>query len=87
MGAGHETTATTAAAAIYCVAAHPGVRERLLAELDGVLGGWGCRRVVHTLCPGGMDISCSCLRRVTSRCCHADISCRQLARLARGSAP
>ena len=38
MGAGHETTATTAAAALHCVAAHPEVEARLLAELDDVLG-------------------------------------------------
>eukprot|EP00887_Chlorella_sp_A99_P004562 scaffold84.g4562.t1 len=39
MGAGHETTATTAAAAVYCVSSHPEVEARLLAELDSVLGG------------------------------------------------
>ncbi|KAL4419812.1 hypothetical protein ABPG75_006910 [Micractinium tetrahymenae] len=39
MGAGHETTATTAAAALYCIAAHPEVEARAVAELQEVLGG------------------------------------------------
>ncbi|KIY99113.1 hypothetical protein MNEG_8851 [Monoraphidium neglectum] len=39
MGAGHETTATTTAAALYCISAHPHVEAALLAELDAVLGG------------------------------------------------
>jgi len=43
MGAGHETTATTAAAALYCVAAHPEVEARLVAELQAVLGECGVR--------------------------------------------
>mmetsp|Transcript_33372 Transcript_33372/g.86576 ORF Transcript_33372/g.86576 Transcript_33372/m.86576 type:complete len:592 (+) Transcript_33372:398-2173(+) len=38
MGAGHETTATTAAATIYCVAAHPEV-DRLVAQELADLGG------------------------------------------------
>lgn len=38
MGAGHETTATTTAAALYCIAAHPEVEQRLVEELDSVLG-------------------------------------------------
>lgn len=43
MGAGHETTATTAAAAIYAISAHPEVEARLVQELESVLGalGWG----------------------------------------------
>lgn len=36
--AGHETTATTTAAALYCISAHPAVETRLLAELQAVLG-------------------------------------------------
>ncbi|PRW33565.1 cytochrome P450 [Chlorella sorokiniana] len=39
MGAGHETTATTAAAALYAVSAHPEVEAKLVAELESVLGG------------------------------------------------
>ncbi|WIA42697.1 hypothetical protein OEZ86_008649 [Tetradesmus obliquus] len=39
MGAGHETTATTTAAALYCISAHPAVESRLMAELQAVLGG------------------------------------------------
>ncbi|GFR44797.1 hypothetical protein Agub_g6132, partial [Astrephomene gubernaculifera] len=39
MGAGHETTATTTAALLYCIAAHPAVRQRVEAELQGVLDG------------------------------------------------
>lgn len=39
MGAGHETTATTAAAAIYAISAHPEVEARLVQELESVLGG------------------------------------------------
>lgn len=35
---GHETTATTAAAALYCISAHPVVEQQLLAELQSVLG-------------------------------------------------
>lgn len=35
---GHETTATTTAAALYCISAHPAVEQQLLAELQGVLG-------------------------------------------------
>jgi cytochrome P450 len=38
MGAGHETTATTAAAALHAIAAHPAVEVRLAAELREVLG-------------------------------------------------
>jgi len=36
--AGHETTATTTAAALYCISAHPAVEAQLLAELQAVLG-------------------------------------------------
>ncbi|KAF6262648.1 cytochrome P450 [Scenedesmus sp. NREL 46B-D3] len=39
MGAGHETTATTTAAALYCISAHPVVEARLMDELQRVLGG------------------------------------------------
>jgi hypothetical protein len=35
---GHETTATTTAAALYCISAHPVVEQQLLAELQAVLG-------------------------------------------------
>jgi hypothetical protein len=38
MGAGHETTATTTAAALYCISAHPAVEQQLVAELQSVLG-------------------------------------------------
>lgn len=38
MGAGHETTATTTAAVLYCVSAHPAVQARVHAELAAVLG-------------------------------------------------
>lgn len=38
MGAGHETTATTAAAALYCIAAHPEVEARVVRELQEQLG-------------------------------------------------
>ncbi len=41
MGAGHETTATTTAALVYCISAHPHVRDRVEAELREVLGGCG----------------------------------------------
>lgn len=41
MGAGHETTATTTAALVYCISAHPDVRDRVEAELREVLGGCG----------------------------------------------
>ncbi|KAG2435417.1 hypothetical protein HYH02_011918 [Chlamydomonas schloesseri] len=37
MGAGHETTATTTAALLYCVSAHAAVRDRVEAELDALL--------------------------------------------------
>jgi cytochrome P450 len=36
--AGHETTATTTAAALYCISVHPAVESRLMAELQQVLG-------------------------------------------------
>eukprot|EP00198_Chlamydomonas_reinhardtii_P000935 XP_001690270.1 cytochrome P450, CYP711 clan [Chlamydomonas reinhardtii] len=36
--AGYETTANALAFAIYCVATHPEVESRLLAEVDAVLG-------------------------------------------------
>lgn len=39
MGAGHETTASTAAAALWAIAAHPQAEARVHAELDRVLGG------------------------------------------------
>lgn len=39
MGAGHETTATTTAAVLYCVSAHPEVARRVRNELSAVLGG------------------------------------------------
>lgn len=39
MGAGHETTATTTAAVLYCVSAHPEVARRVRDELSAVLGG------------------------------------------------
>lgn len=35
---GHETTATTTAAALYCISAHPVVEQQLLAELQAVMG-------------------------------------------------
>jgi hypothetical protein len=38
MGAGHETTATTTAAALHCISFHPEVERRVLSELDSVLG-------------------------------------------------
>jgi cytochrome P450 len=38
MGAGHETTATTTAAVLYCVSAHPHVVTKVRAELDAVIG-------------------------------------------------
>ena len=38
MGAGHETTASTAAAALWAIAAHPQAEARVHAELDRVLG-------------------------------------------------
>jgi len=38
MGAGHETTATTTAAVLYCVSAHPEVARRVRDELSAVLG-------------------------------------------------
>ena len=37
--AGHETTATTTAAVLYCVATHPEVQAGVFSELDSVLGG------------------------------------------------
>ena len=46
MGAGHETTASTAAAALWAIAAHPQAEARVHAELDAVLGShtlWLCR--------------------------------------------
>ncbi|GIL57872.1 hypothetical protein Vafri_13130 [Volvox africanus] len=39
MGAGHETTATTTAALLYCISAHADVRQRVEQELEEVLGG------------------------------------------------
>ncbi|GLI63266.1 hypothetical protein VaNZ11_006170 [Volvox africanus] len=39
MGAGHETTATTTAALLYCISAHTDVRQRVEKELEDVLGG------------------------------------------------
>jgi len=39
MGAGHETTATTAAATIYCIGAHPEVEQRVAAELKALPDG------------------------------------------------
>lgn len=48
MGAGHETTATTAAAALHAVGAHPQVEARLLAELREVLGECGQRLEGHS---------------------------------------
>ncbi len=39
MGAGHETTATTTAAVLYCVSVHPEVQSRVVEELQNVLGG------------------------------------------------
>ncbi|GIL78304.1 hypothetical protein Vretifemale_7752 [Volvox reticuliferus] len=39
MGAGHETTATTTAALLYCISAHTDVRQRVEQELEEVLGG------------------------------------------------
>lgn len=41
MGAGHETTATTTAAVLYCVSAHPHVVTKVRAELDAVIGADG----------------------------------------------
>ncbi len=38
MGAGHETTATTTAAVLYCVSAHPAVAARVRTELAQVVG-------------------------------------------------
>ncbi len=38
MGAGHETTASTAVAALWALAAHPEVEARVHAELDRALG-------------------------------------------------
>lgn len=38
MGAGHETTATTAAATIYCVSAHPDVQAKVDEELAALHG-------------------------------------------------
>jgi len=38
MGAGHETTATTTAALLYSIVAHPEVYARVQAEVDRVLG-------------------------------------------------
>ena len=38
MGAGHETTATTTAALLYSIVAHPEVYAKVLAEVDRVLG-------------------------------------------------
>jgi Cytochrome P450 len=38
MGAGHETTATTTAAAIHCICSRPEVESRVVQELDSVLG-------------------------------------------------
>lgn len=35
---GHETTATTTAAALYCISVHPAVEGQLLDELQSVLG-------------------------------------------------
>ena len=45
MGAGHETTASTAAAALWAIAAHPRAEAGVHAELDRVLGAqqpWLC---------------------------------------------
>eukprot|EP00884_Botryococcus_braunii_P015417 jgi/Botrbrau1/2559/Bobra.0079s0045.1 len=39
MGAGHETTATTTAAALHCICSRPEVERRVVQELDSVLGG------------------------------------------------
>eukprot|EP00243_Klebsormidium_subtile_P006955 TRINITY_DN3026_c0_g2_i1.p1 TRINITY_DN3026_c0_g2~~TRINITY_DN3026_c0_g2_i1.p1 ORF type:complete len:289 (-),score=119.19 TRINITY_DN3026_c0_g2_i1:581-1354(-) len=39
MGAGHETTASTTTAALYCISQTPGVEDKVLAELRAVLGG------------------------------------------------
>lgn len=38
MGAGHETTATTTATALYLISAHPDVDMKLEEELKRVLG-------------------------------------------------
>ena len=35
---GHETTATTTAAALYCISVHPAVEQQVLQELQAVLG-------------------------------------------------
>lgn len=39
MGAGHETTATTCACALYCIERHPEVAARVRRELAVALGG------------------------------------------------
>lgn len=38
MGAGHETTATSTATAIYLISAHPEVEAKLVKEINQVLG-------------------------------------------------
>eukprot|EP00798_Chlamydomonas_sp_ICE-L_P021012 gene21012-27872_t len=37
MGAGHETTATTTAALLYCISVHPEVEQKVVEELDQIL--------------------------------------------------
>lgn len=48
MGAGHETTATSTATALYLISAHPEVETKLVEELNRVLGKL---RIVNKCCP------------------------------------
>ena len=56
MGAGHETTASTAAAALWAIAAHPQAEARVHTELDRVLGAF--QDQTPQLC-----VSLACIRR------------------------
>jgi cytochrome P450 len=80
MGAGHETTATTAAAALYCVAGHPAVEARLRAELTTVCGALRtCRATsaLATICfpsdflMGPVPVICLSAYVERRRCTHA----------------
>ncbi|EFJ41317.1 cytochrome P450 [Volvox carteri f. nagariensis] len=71
MGAGHETTATTTAALLYCISAHPDVRQRVEQELDDVLAPSSmappfqpCSTAYPAIPSGDQPPSCEALERL-----------------------
>jgi cytochrome P450 len=67
MGAGHETTATTLASALYCISAHPRVEAKVVAEMQRVLGAGPAPVPLHPVTLARVHAPCGLLACLPAR--------------------